>query len=86
MPSSGPDDVGGDGRVEDEDSSGGDTDSGSLSTETSFAFRTGIGYMFEVSNVPLVPILCFDIVDSDDGVDAHLVFGLTIDIPKTSRR
>ena len=67
--------------VDDDDSSAGDSDAGSFSRETSFAFRTGIGYMFEVSNVPLVPTLYFDVVDSDDGVDAHLVFGLTIDIP-----
>ena len=51
------------------------------STSGVFAFRTGIGYMFEVSHVPLTPIAYFDIVDSEDGVDAHFVIGLTVDIP-----
>lgn len=65
----------------DEDSSDDDGDSESFSREALFAFRTGIGYMFEVSHVPLTPMIYFDIVQSDDGVDAHLVYGLTIDIP-----
>ena len=68
-------------KVEDEDSSDDDSKSESFSREAVFAFRTGIGYMFEVSHVPLTPMIYFDIVQSDDGVDAHLVYGLTIDIP-----
>lgn len=46
-----------------------------------FAFRTGLGRMFEVNHVPLTPTLYLDLVDADDGVDVHLVYGLTIEIP-----
>ncbi len=69
-------------KVEEDASSedGSDSDNGSSSSAV-FAFRTGIGYTFEVSHVPLTPIIYFDLVQSDDGVDAHLVYGLTISIP-----
>ena len=40
----------------------------------------GIGYEFEVSNVPLTPTFYFDTVDSEDGVDVHLVYGMAISI------
>jgi hypothetical protein len=37
--------------------------------------------MFEVHHVPLTPTMYVDLVDSDDGVAVHLVYGLTIEIP-----
>ena len=58
-----------------------DEEDGSSSRETLFVFRTGFGYELEVSGVPLVPTINFDIVDSDDGVELHLVYGLSVEIP-----
>lgn len=46
-----------------------------------FAVRTGIGRTFMVNHVPLTPTLYVDWVDSEDGLQVHLVYGLTIDIP-----
>lgn len=54
---------------------------GSTERETLFVFRTGFGYKFEVSGVPLVPTINFDIVESEDGVDLHLVYGVSVEIP-----
>jgi hypothetical protein len=69
-------------KSDDDETSDEDGDSGGSSRETLFFFRTGtgIGYELEVSNVPLTPTFYFDIVDSEDGVDVHLVYGIAISI------
>ena len=58
-----------------------DEEDGSSSREAEFVFRTGFGYELEVSGVPLVPTINFDIVNTEDGVDLHLVYGLSVEIP-----
>lgn len=67
-------------KSDDDETSDEDGDSGGSLRETLFFFRTGIGYELEVSNVPLTPTFYFDIVDSEDGVDVHLVYGIAISI------
>jgi hypothetical protein len=51
------------------------------SRSSSFAFRTGVGRELEVHHVPLTPTIYFDFVNAEEGVDIHLVYGLTIGIP-----
>jgi len=51
------------------------------SLETLFAFRSGVGYVFELPKVEITPMLYFDLVDEADGVVAHLVYGLSFVFP-----
>ncbi len=67
-------------KTDDDETSDEDGDSGGSSRETLFFFRTGISYEFEVSNIPLTPKFYFDTVDSEVGVDVHLVYGMAISI------
>jgi len=52
------------------------------SRETRFVTRVGVGYSFELRNVVLTPIAYFDLLEgSEDAVDAHLIFGVSIAFP-----
>ena len=51
------------------------------STSATFAFRTGFARGLEVNHVPLAPTIYVDLVDAEEGLRVHLVYGVTIEIP-----